>query len=198
MRLPALPALAISLLVIVSAARSDTPREIDRALLEAVRLDNVARVQELLDQGADPKTRDERENPLLWLADRNRRRTFLLLLEHGADINASGRSGLTLLHGAAPKGPVEWMRFLLDHGADVNRRDHGGNTPLMHAARLGFPENVKLLIARGSDVNARNSRGETPLSVAREILRFTESRSASFLKRRAEVLTLLRKSGAGE
>jgi len=39
-----------------------------------------------------------------------------------------------MLHQAAGKGALRWMKWLLDRGADVNRNSHNGWTPLDYAA----------------------------------------------------------------
>lgn len=50
-----------------------------------------------------------------------------LLLEHGADINATS-DGLTPLHIAAMFGQLDMVTFLLEHGADKNLKDNTGHT----------------------------------------------------------------------
>jgi ankyrin repeat protein len=42
--------------------------------------------------------------------------------------------GRTMLHQAAGKGALRWMKWLLDRGADVNRTSRNGWTPLDYAA----------------------------------------------------------------
>ena len=42
--------------------------------------------------------------------------------------------GRTMLHQAAGKGALRWMKWLLDRGADINRNSHNGWTPLDYAA----------------------------------------------------------------
>jgi ankyrin repeat protein len=42
--------------------------------------------------------------------------------------------GRTMLHQAAGKGALRWMKWLLDRRADVNRNSHNGWTPLDYAA----------------------------------------------------------------
>ena len=42
--------------------------------------------------------------------------------------------GRTMLHQAAGKGALRWMKWLLDRGADVHRNSHNGWTPLDFAA----------------------------------------------------------------
>jgi ankyrin repeat protein len=53
-----------------------------------------------------------------------------LLLEHGADVNATANDGRTALHGAALQGYDDVIKFLAAHGADLDVKDHKGFTPL--------------------------------------------------------------------
>ena len=93
-----------------------------------------------------------------------------LLLEHGADVCATDKSGQTPLHrtclmGLERRDPVPFganytvdnpqiIERLLDNGADVDARDNFGRTPLMFAAMSMRAETVALLIKRGADVDA--------------------------------------------
>lgn len=87
-----------------------------------------------------------------------------LLIEHGVDVNAKGKSGSTPLGEAALKGRVELARLLLKHGARVDAADRFGSTPLHDAALSGNRAVVELLLAAGAPVNARDREsGATPL-----------------------------------
>jgi ankyrin repeat protein len=97
-----------------------------------------------------------------------------MLLEYGADVNASGRDS-TPLGDAACAGNIEVVELLLNHGADVNRRiDRSrlpwGGLPLALALRCaGGSEKTprvqiaSILVARDALVDARNDAGETLL-----------------------------------
>lgn len=59
-----------------------------------------------------------------------------LLLERGADVNATDANGETAMHGAAYKNLPQVVQFLADHGAKIdvwNRTNKYGWTPLMIA-----------------------------------------------------------------
>jgi ankyrin repeat protein len=107
-----------------------------------------------------------------------------LLIEHGADVNARGKSGSTPLGEAALKGRVELARLLLEHGARVDAVNRFGSTPLHDAALSGNRAVVELLLAAGAPVNARDREsGATPLYNAaslghREIVALLLSRGA--------------------
>ncbi|MBI4886199.1 MAG: ankyrin repeat domain-containing protein, partial [Acidobacteria bacterium] len=53
-----------------------------------------------------------------------------LLVDLGADVNATGEHGWTALHGAAYKGVDAAVRFLVERGARTDVLDDYGQTPL--------------------------------------------------------------------
>jgi ankyrin repeat protein len=78
------------------------------------------------------------------------------LLDLGADINARGANGTTLLH--VMTGDADMVRFMLDHGADINALDDDGNTPLASAYDQ---DAILLLLSRGADPRL----GKTPATL---------------------------------
>jgi uncharacterized protein len=108
------------------------------------------------------------------------------LLDEGADVNARGEYGKTVLMLAAGKGQLAATKLLLDRGADANARADGGGTALMDAAWRGHLEVAKLLLDRGADVNVREKWGMTALMLT----------ACKDHKRRLEVVRLLKERGA--
>jgi tetratricopeptide (TPR) repeat protein len=105
------------------------------------------------------------------------------LIKNGANVNARGGDGLTVLMNAVccAKTNVEIVILLLDNGAEVNARTaDGGLTPLMFAVQNGYPEFISLLLSRGAAVNAQTSNGSTALSLAEQ---FGKDEIAEILKR---------------
>ena len=106
------------------------------------------------------------------------------LISKGADVNAKGYRGETLLHNAGATWAtgttfnIEIVKFLVSHGADVNAKDDKGLTPLHYAAgyydvrwrerRGERMETIKFLISNGADVNAKDDGDKTPLDYAKE------------------------------
>ena len=128
------------------------------------RLD-IAKV--LLDHGANPKAEDKAlRTPLHHVAhgefesQENGARLTQLLLEHGADVDATDVHHWTPLQLASHHGKPEVAQVLLDHGADVNAETDQGETALVALSRGTFDTQVgvrvvQLLLDRGAEVNAR-------------------------------------------
>lgn len=73
-----------------------------------------------------------------------------LLIDRGADVNASHQDQYTALHAAAATGQVELAKLLLDRGADINARTAAGKTALAYAVEAGQANVAKLLESRGA------------------------------------------------
>ena len=108
-----------------------------------------------------------------------------ILIGGGANVDASGRDGVSLLHGACKELAISQCAFLLENGADPNKTDKVGNTPLHFAvsppskrvSTYSFKTNVSaeksptyiqaielvdMLVKRGANLEAANHRGHTP------------------------------------
>lgn len=98
-----------------------------------------------------------------------------LLIEHGADINATDSDGKTPLHTASRKDSVDCAALLIgavclyfivvvilsraDKGAHVNARDHMGWTALHEAASERSVHTAQLLIERGAQLDLADVEG---------------------------------------
>ena len=117
----------------------------------------------LLQYGANPNTLFA-GNPILSESARAGNLEIVkLLIEHGAEINATDSEGQNALQTASIKGDKALVAYLLDRGADVYHEDCNGCTSTIHAAHLGFAEIVQLLIDGGADLEHHASNGWTPL-----------------------------------
>ena len=90
------------------------------------------------------------------------------LLEHGAEIDGTNKSGSTPLIVASSERQKEVAAYLLENGADVNITNNHDDTALMVAAEKGSFEIVKLLLSAGARVNAQNKHGDTALMFVAE------------------------------
>ena len=99
-----------------------------------------------------------------------------VLLENGADVNATDGEGSTGLMYAAKHGHLATAKLLLERGADVNAETaniEGRWTALKEAAWGGNAGVVKLLIEKGADVNVKDEQGWTALMAAGKTSRET-------------------------
>jgi hypothetical protein len=81
-----------------------------------------------------------------------------LLLDRGADVHATDRTGSTPLHLASGAGVVS---VLLRAGADIEARDYAGRTPLIDTAFRRDIDAVQELLAAGANPRARDNMKRT-------------------------------------
>ena len=91
------------------------------------------------------------------------------LVDSGANINLTERSGINLLHWAAITNRSSVIPVLVKSGVPLNATDELGYTPLMYAASVdeGDTETLKALLAAGADRSIRNGEKRTALEQAR-------------------------------
>jgi ankyrin repeat protein len=94
-----------------------------------------------------------------------------ILIDRGADVNASDNKKWTALHFAAQSQNAEVVRVLLQAGADVDARDEDGTTPLWRCLMSDTStEVVHLLLEAGANPNAQDKWGSSsPLSLAKDM-----------------------------
>lgn len=120
-------------------------------------------------------------NPNLEIHSRNKKFTPLhtavindhtaaasVLLDAGADIEATTNDELHAIHLAAMRGHANVTKVLLQRGANVHAIDVGGATALHAAAYYGFTEVARTLLDAGADPNRKDRHGFTPLTLARQ------------------------------
>ncbi|XP_020294497.1 26S proteasome non-ATPase regulatory subunit 10-like [Pseudomyrmex gracilis] len=91
-----------------------------------------------------------------------------LLLNHGANVNASDKSGISPLCLAVRKGHVNEVKMLMVRGANVNAETRDGTTPLHDAIQFDNMKIAEVLLHHGANVNASDTSGVTPLRFAIE------------------------------
>lgn len=160
--------LALSL---CAGALAQTPRpapsqaRVPAEFWDAVRHDEVDRVQTLLLRGVDTNAIDAEHGPAVAVAARERSwKTLKLLAElSGTRVDAPNRLGETALMLAALHGELDSVRMLVRRGAEVNR---AGWTPLHYAATNGHLEVVRYLLEQHAYIDAQSPNRTTPLMMA--------------------------------
>lgn len=79
-----------------------------------------------------------------------------ILLEFGANVNATDLGQCTPLHWAALNGDINITKLLLQHGADANVKDLAYSTPLHEAIRREHDELVLILLLANADPNQQD------------------------------------------
>lgn len=122
---------------------------------------------DLLERGADPKSCDADQSPLLSTAcDYDLLEVAKKLLEKGADIDQANSKGKTCLHHACINQNFPFLELLLDHKAKLDLPDSDGATALHHALCLKNPALAQNLIAAGADVSLEHPQKNDYLHLA--------------------------------
>lgn len=131
-------------------------------------------IEFLINRGADISSHNSKllETPLHRLCARAKPQVdvITMLLERGANVNATNLSGKTPVFYCNFNYSVELLNLLVKYGADINIKDKHGNT-LLHDDYINcfdeyFEEFLKTLISMGFDINSKNSLGLTPLDLS--------------------------------
>ena len=117
----------------------------------------------MLSYGANPNT-SIGANPLLFVVAENGNLEIIkMLVENGAEVDATDSRDQTALQRASMKGHIAIVAYLLDHHANVHHTDKDGVTAILLAAHAGFTGILQLLIDRGADPQRPSSKGWMPL-----------------------------------
>lgn len=152
-------------------------------LHRAVRaVDLAGAVKGLLDEGADPNSKDAKDrmplhcsffqgpSPVRYGRFYPSAATMEILLAHKASPDSPDRTGETPLHTVAHVANLESFHSYLSHCANpqlaLALSNNYGETVLHYAAAGGKLETVEFLLNRGLDVNMASSDGWTPLVCA--------------------------------
>ena len=147
-----------------------TPEE----LLDAVQEGDLARIQALLDAGADPnpswdeaQARADHRGFLIdmdeWDDALSEEENFAAAAQHGFTLKRNPWGHDIPLCCAAQAGDVALINALLDAGAELNVRDEQEQTALWYATTR---EALEALVARGLNLEDRNTYEWTPLVTA--------------------------------
>ena len=166
-------------------------------LQQAVRKDNLAIVDCLVELGADVNATNKRGEPPLYKAAHNGNLSMVeYLISHGADVNkgtenagflcehSSPLYAVTPLHIASQDGHLDIVKYLLANGASKNATDSFGRTALYRASIGGHIEIVEYLLEHEASIDAADDDGRTPLFEAtrlghRQIVELLVNRGAN-------------------
>jgi hypothetical protein len=116
-------------------------------LHDAAVVGDVVTIRRLVAEGADvnAKREGERTSALHVAAENGHVAVSRLLVELGADKEASTAHGLRPLHTAAYNNQAEVVKTLVELGADMGALTGHGATPLQLSLRIGHKQVVKVL-----------------------------------------------------
>lgn len=133
----------------------------------------------LLAFGAAINGSERRETPLIGAASLGAERVSEVLIEAGAELEATSIFGSRALHWAAWMGAPATVRQLIDHGAEIEAKcSEFGATPLFWAVHGYGPEGPKekkdqvgaarVLIQAGAKVDTTNKFGVSALAQSKQ------------------------------
>jgi ankyrin repeat protein len=111
---------------------------------------SVDGVRKLIENGADPRLVDQRQQTALMAA-------------------ASSRCFRNNRSGEESKARLTLLKSLIGSGALVNAQDDGGQTALIIAAKFANPEATKTLLGAGADALIKDHDGMTALTYAKNL-----------------------------
>lgn len=131
----------------------------------AIKQDNPAVIQNLLQRGFDPNTVDPNGQTGLFIALRepSPKSAEVLVDWPKIDVNALNSKGESALMLAVLKDHQALAEKLIKKGADVNKT---GWTPLHYAATNGHLALISLLLENNAYIDAESPNGTTPLMMA--------------------------------
>ncbi len=141
---------------------------LDNKLIKAIKENNLALVKQLLDEGASLSTPfDKQKATALHVAAKaGHTEIAQLLIEKGANIEATTLKKMTPLHYAVGNKNYEVAQLFIKHKANINAKSSEGGCPLHLATNLGLLKVVQLLITNNAIIDAVNYDGATPLHFA--------------------------------
>jgi ankyrin repeat protein len=135
------------------------PENPGESLILAIRDGDIESVVDHLKAGVDPNVRLQftGETLLTYAMLRNHGNEFdivKVLIDYGAEVNATDGKGFTALSVASQYGKYDIAKLLFDRGADPNISAAYGETPLMMASFWVHMNIVELLLDHGAKIEA--------------------------------------------
>mmetsp|Transcript_12321 Transcript_12321/g.15967 ORF Transcript_12321/g.15967 Transcript_12321/m.15967 type:complete len:175 (+) Transcript_12321:202-726(+) len=141
------------------------------ALIEVILREDVYLVKQLLNEGVPANGFVDYVEiaymydwtPLHAAARKGNLEIARILIEAGADVNASKAEMIAPLEVASSAGHIGVVKLLLNHGAEVNHTNLYNQNALAYAAKYGHTDVVELLVEHGIDISIRDDKGRSPL-----------------------------------
>src|ERR1700755_1916245 len=138
---------------------------------DAARGGDANLVNALLNAGADPNARDNKDKEgstvLMVAAFAGQTNVVRTLIKHGANMDARTYKGRTALMWAAWRGHEATVQSLVEGGASINAQDNIGASALFYALSGRNPATAQsLLTARDINANLRRADGVNALMLA--------------------------------
>lgn len=139
-------------------------------IFDAIDFDAVSCLKLLLSLGADPNIKHpncQKTTALLYSAENSHYGCCRVLLQHGADVNATDDDDRTLLIIYMYRDvETDDIQQLIDNGADLDVQDNLGISAALYAVLYGRPEFLELLLAAGARTDLKSNKGYTVLDAA--------------------------------
>lgn len=138
----------------------------DGSIIDAIMIQDIARLQKLLESGGNPNAKNRAGTHALALSAMmiGSEGMCRLLVEHGAMVCAvDPQTKWTTLHWAAQINDTQLCKMLIECGADVNARANADMTPLLVASSADALQACSLLLDRGARLEDCSDIGATVL-----------------------------------
>ena len=89
-----------------------------------------------------------------------------ILLDAGANINATDKYGTSIFYGAAASAYPDKLRYVIAKGGDFQIKTHTGQTPMWAVAQYGQFHNLPILLEVGACDHSPDNEGSSPLARA--------------------------------
>ena len=146
-------------------------KELNEALIKAVREVNIKETERLLDEGAEIDYQIVQYTactPLIYAIIPGNLDMVRVLLDRNANVDLQDFKDYTALTVAVKYDKVAIVRMLLDKGADVDLMTHRGATALLIATRNGYDTITEMLLYKNPNINHQDCSRRTALMNAVE------------------------------
>lgn len=133
---------------------------------KAVEFDDARTIQKLLARGVDPNLVDDKGNPMLVVAlrEKSKKAAAALIKAKNIDFDKTNPAGENALMMASLQGDLDSIKLMVDgQEAEINKT---GWAPLHYAATNGHNDVVKYLVDHAAYIDAESPNGTTPLMMA--------------------------------